>query len=87
MFFPPGYDPENPNGPQPSAVNRDLTATWTGPGNPQVATSWEASSWRALNPPDQPGEIRLVNIRFECYRTPYGNKPQVTGEAVDLPDP
>jgi len=87
VFFPPGYDPENPNGPQPSPVNRDLTATWTGPGNPQVATSWEASSWRALNPLAQPGEIRLVNIRFECYRTPYGNKPQVTGEAVDLPDP
>jgi len=45
-----------------------------------------ATDWRALNPPAQPGETRLVNIRFECYHTPYGNKPQVTGEAVDLGD-
>ena len=42
VFFPPGYDPENPNSPQPSPVNRDLTVTWTAPAIPQVATSWEA---------------------------------------------
>ena len=86
VYFPPDYDPDNPDSPQPSPVNRDLTVTWEGPGDPEDPQSWMATDWRALNPPDQPGETRLVNIRFECYHTPYGNKPQVTGEAVDLGD-
>ena len=74
-----------PQSGQPSALNRDLTVTWEGPGNPDDPSSWEASDWRTLNPPDQPGESRVVNIRFQCYRSPhFGNKPQITGEACDL---
>ena len=84
VFFPEGYDPDDPNSPQPSPVARDLTTTWSGPGTPDDEASWLASGWRAVNPPDQPGETRVVNIRFECYTSPYGKKPQVTGEAVDL---
>ncbi len=86
VFFPPDYDPQSPDGPQPSPISRDLTATWEGPGDPDDPQSWVAADWRAMNPPDQPGETRVVNIRFECYNSPYGNKPQVTGEAVDLGD-
>ncbi|MEI6606592.1 MAG: hypothetical protein WCP35_14890 [Verrucomicrobiota bacterium] len=84
VFFPKGYKADDSNSPSPSAINRDLTVTWKGPGDPDDPQSWLASDWRAMNPPAQPGETRLVNVRFECYHSPYGNKPQVTGEAVDL---
>ena len=89
VFFPQGYDPDDSNSPQPSPLNRDLTATWEGPGDLEDPQSWEASDWRTLNPPDQPGESRVVNVRFQCYRSPdFGNKPQITGEAFDLdPEP
>lgn len=43
------------------------------------------SPWYMLEIPGEPGTRRVVNIRFECYGpTPYGNKPQTTGEGVDL---
>jgi hypothetical protein len=91
VFFPAEHDPENPDSPQPSSINRDLTVTWEGPGDMDDPQTWEAGDWRAMDPPEQPGESRVVNIRFECYRSPnFGNKPQVTGEAIDLdpaPDP
>ena len=59
-----------------------VTWVWTGPGNPEDETdeSW-FSDWNELSMPSAPGKKRVVNIRFECYRSPYGNKPQVTGEA------
>lgn len=40
-----------------------------------------------VDPPDISGQRRVVNLRFECYRSPYGNKPQVYGEAVELDPP
>jgi hypothetical protein len=65
----------------------DQTWEWTGPGDPEDDDSWK-SPWFEIDPPEVPGTRRVVNIRFECYRSPkYGNKPQVTGEAVELPDP
>jgi hypothetical protein len=57
---------------------------WEGPGDPEDADSWK-SGWYEIDPPEEPGEVRVVNIRFECYQGPYGNKPQITGEAYDIP--
>lgn len=49
-----------------------------------TATASWFTDWNDLNPPPVPGTRRVVNIRFECYHGPYGTKPQVTGEGVDL---
>ncbi len=81
-FFP-ADDPENP-----VPVALDQTWVWPGPGDPEDADSWK-SGWYELNPPEAPGQVRVVNVRFICYRaTPYGPPPpQVTGEGIDWPDP
>lgn len=65
-----------------SLESEGLTCVWTGPGNPEDETdaSW-FSVWHPLSVPSSPGTKRVVNIRFECYRSPHGHKPQVTGEA------
>lgn len=83
---PVGWDDETPTVDR-SFFLTDQTWEWTGPGDPEDADSWK-SGWYEIAPPEDPGERRVVNIRFECYRCPlFGNKPQVTGEAVELPDP
>jgi len=52
-----------------------------------AATATWLSGWYDLDPPTEPGTKRVVNIRFECYGVnDYGNKPQVTGEAYEIPD-
>lgn len=94
--LPEGYDtPEewwadhqvpDPDAPDRTFFSEDNTWEWAGPGDPEDADSW-LSEWYEIDPPDVPGERRVVNIRYECYRSPYGQKPQVTGEAVTLPDP
>jgi len=85
VFFPEDYDENNPDSPQPSAVNRDLTVEWTGPGDPTKTDSWIVGDWHVMNPPPENGETRVVNVRYQCYRSPnFGNKPQVTGESFDL---
>lgn len=76
--------------PDPAAPDRtflleDQTWEWAGPGNPSDASTWR-SPWFEIPPPELPGERRVVNVRFICYRSPYGEKPQVSGEAVTLPD-
>lgn len=69
----------------PVAVSTDNTWEWAGPGDPEDPETWKSGHY-IIPIPDEPGENRPVNIRFECYRSPaFGNKPQVTGEAVDLP--
>jgi hypothetical protein len=40
--------------------------------------------WNDLNPPPMTGTRRVINVRYVCYRSPYGVKPQLTGEGVDL---
>jgi hypothetical protein len=65
---------------------QDLTWEWTGPGDPEDADSWK-SPWFEISTPGDPGERKVVNIRFECYRSPqYGNKPQITGDSEDITD-
>ena len=76
-FFPTG-------GGAASAILENQTWEWTGPGDPEVEDSW-VSEWFDLDPPSEEGAARVVNIRYECYRTPqFGNKPQITGEGVDF---
>jgi len=72
-----------------SFVSEDLTVEWTGPGDQadQEDASW-FTPWVEIDPPEVPGQRRVVNIRYICYHgTKYGSKPQVTGEAFELPEP
>ena len=69
----------------PTVVALDQTWTWTGPGDPEDADTWK-SGWYEIDPPEEPGETRIVNVRYECYRsTRLGIKPQITGEAYEIP--
>jgi hypothetical protein len=69
----------------PTVVATDQTWTWTGPGDPDDEDSWK-SGWYEIDPPEEPGETRIVNVRYECYRsTRLGIKPQITGEAYEIP--
>jgi hypothetical protein len=84
-------EPDGWDAPEPTVFRsfhlQDQTWVWTGPGDPEVEDSWK-SGWYIIPPPDVPGTRRVVNIRFECYNsTKFGDRPQVTGEAVELPDP
>ena len=70
-------------------LGEDQTWTWAGPGDPEDAEheSW-FSPWYELAPPDVPGTRRVVNIRYECYRSARtGTCPQITGEGYALPAP
>ena len=84
---PDGWDSGEPNAPVRSFFAQDQTWEWTGPGDPDDPDSWK-SGWYHIDPPASAGARRVVNIRYECYRSAkFGTKPQVTGEAVELPDP
>ena len=69
----------------PSAVSTDNTWEWEGPGDPENEDSWKSGSYD-IPVPSVEGESRVVNVRFECYKsTKFGVKPQVTGEAYEYP--
>jgi len=73
----------------PSFVSQDNVVEWTGPGNQEDpdGDSW-LTPWVEIDPPEVPGDRRVVNIRFTCYTgTKYGVKPQVMGEAFEPPTP
>jgi hypothetical protein len=78
----PSNDPPRPGRPNRSYV-QDLTWVWTGPGDPYDEESWK-SPWYDLDVPGEPGIKRVVNVRYECYRSKYGTKPETSGEGVDL---
>jgi len=64
-------------------VSEDNVIEWTGRGDPEDPedASW-LTDWVEMEPPDESGERRVVNIRYTCYReTKYGVKPQITGES------
>jgi hypothetical protein len=68
----------------------DITRVWTtGPGSgAQDDPSWNLGEPYEIPPPSVPGRRRIVNIRYECYRSAkFGTKPQVMGESVELPAP
>lgn len=68
------HEPEEPE---------DFTYEWTGAAG---GGTDRHSGWYEIPVPDFIGQRRVVNIRYECYRSKFGTKPQVTGEAVTLPD-
>lgn len=75
-FFPTAGDPV--------AVDVDLTEEWAGPGTgDQSDSSWDVGTWYSLAVPTEPGQHRVVNVRYICrHGNIYGTKPQTTGEAV-----
>lgn len=71
VFTPADHDPDDPFSPQPSVLSSDFFE-WDGEDR--------TSDWIELAPPTDPGEVRLSNVRFQCYRSDYGAKPQVLAE-------
>ena len=70
-----------------SFVSQDNTWVWTGPGDQDDPDSWK-SAWHDLGMPAVKGKRRIVNVRYECYKSSrLGLKPHATGDAVELPDP
>lgn len=82
VFFP-------ADGSTPEVVAADQTDEWTGPGTgDQDDPSWEfPGGWHEIPLPTEEGETRVVNLRYACYRGPYGYRPQTTGEGYDIPSP
>jgi len=82
VFFP-------ADGSTPEVVAADQTDEWTGPGTgDQDDPSWEfPGGWHEIPLPTEEGETRVVNLRYACYRGPYGYRPQTTGEGYDIPPP
>lgn len=80
--FPPVPQIPDPDAPSPSFVSEDNVVEWSGPGTgSRLDPSW-FTPWVEIKPPDVPGQRRVVNIRYTCYRgTKYGVKPQTIGEA------
>ncbi len=74
-------DPDRPL----RSLSGDLTWSSFSGGDPNDPESW-FSEWYDLEAPSVEAIKKVVNIRYECYRSPYGNKPETTGEAVELPD-
>jgi len=73
----------------PFFVSQDNVVEWIGRGDQQDpdSESW-LTHWVEIDPPEYPGERRIVNIRYTCYTgTKYGVKPQVMGGAFEPPAP
>jgi hypothetical protein len=72
----------------PSIVSEDNVIEWTGPGTGASSDPSWLTPWVEIDPPENPGQRRIVNIRYTCYSgTKYGVKPQVMGEAFTPPEP
>ena len=84
VFYPEGSDPTNPNDPDASFAQQDATWEWTGPGVVGNDSSWQ-SPWFEIPVPEYPGENHVRNIRFECYRSKYGQLPQTMGIPYESP--
>lgn len=71
LYEPVGWDDESiPEAERPIRFSRkDLTVEWEGPGSgPQDDPSWLAGDWQALEVPDEPGERRVINVRYTQFR-------------------
>jgi hypothetical protein len=72
----------------PFFVSQDNVVEWAGPGTGDIDDPSWLTDWVVIDPPYDPGERRVVNIRYTCYSgTKYGSKPQVMGEAFSPPEP
>ena len=73
---------------QAKSLVKDLTWEFAGPGTGDYTNSSWYSPTFILEPPDVTGRKEIVNIRFTgTPSNPHGTKPQVTGRAIELPDP
>lgn len=72
----------------PTLVSADNVNEWEGPGTgDQDDPSWIIGDWIELGLPTPPNILRKrMNFRYECYRSPWGSKPQLSGEGQDLPE-
>jgi hypothetical protein len=54
---------------------------WSGPGNKEDPDddSW-FTPWSADVEAEKDETVEIRNLRFTCYSSPYGSKPQFTGE-------
>ena len=77
VFFPTDWDPEDPASPEPVVTEKSFV--WSGPGDPNDPDddSW-FSPWSAVVriPSATEGEVELCNVRFLCYESKAGAKPQ-----------
>jgi len=79
---------EFPEEGDPSFFSEDNVIEWTGPGTGASSDPSWLTDWFEIDPPEVPGERRIVNIRYTCYAgTKFGSKPQVMGEALEIPPP
>lgn len=71
LYEPEGWNNEAiPEAERPVRFSRkDLTEEWEGPGSgDQDDPSWKFQDWHELELPEEPGERRIINIRYEHLR-------------------
>jgi hypothetical protein len=76
-------EPIEPDDPGEEPTKPTLTpksVVWTGPGNPNSSTdpSWftaYSNTLRMTGP--SVGQVKLCNVRFSCYDSPFGSKSQI----------
>lgn len=64
IFTPDGYDAQDPQSPQPTEAEYELT--WTGPGVEGDTDSW-ATAWREVLEPSAPGVVTIELAKYQCY--------------------
>ena len=88
--FPPGeylkvtYDLVSyPQEGEPSFLSQDNIVEWEGTYNESDPSDpANFTNYIYIDPPEDFGSVEMKNIRFTRFiETPYGNKPQITGEA------
>lgn len=68
----------------PSVVATDQT--WENELEDDPESEGYYSEWYELGPSEEAGEFRVVNVRYNCYRSVrYGTKPEITGEGFVPP--
>jgi hypothetical protein len=88
-YFKITYDiAEFPEEGDPSFVSQDNVVEWTGPGTGSSSDPSWLTPWIEIDPPELPGERRVVNIRYTCrHGVKFPALPQVMGEALEIPPP
>jgi hypothetical protein len=72
----------------PSFVSQDNVVEWTGPGTGESTDPSWLTPWVEIDPPEVPGERRVVNVRYVCrHGVKFPALPQVVGEALEIPPP
>lgn len=72
----------------PSFFSEDNVVEWTGPGTGDESDPSWLTPWVEIDPPDEPGQRRVVNIRYTCrHGAKFPALPQVMGEALEIPPP